>query len=89
MSVNKIVTKVDGVINKTINFNDLKAGLASGAHTITVEAFNGATLVSTQTKNITIAAGYPTPQVSAYKTRVTDDLGNLEDEAALTTYLSS
>jgi len=56
MSVNKIVTKVDGVINKTIDFNDLKAGLASGAHTITVEAFNGATLVSTQTKNITIAA---------------------------------
>ena len=55
MSVNKIVTKVDGVINKTINFNDLKAGLAAGAHTITVEAYNGATLVSTQTKNITIA----------------------------------
>ena len=56
MSVNKIVTKVDGTINKTIDFNDLKAGLASGAHTITVEAYNGATLVSTQTKNITIAA---------------------------------
>jgi len=55
MSVNKIVTKVDGAINKTINFNDLKAGLAAGAHTITVEAFNGATLVSTQTKNITVA----------------------------------
>ena len=57
MSVNKIVTKVDGTINKTIDFNDLKAGLASGAHTITVEAFNGATLISTQTRNITIAAG--------------------------------
>ena len=56
MSVNKIVTKVDGTINKTIDFNDLKAGLAVGAHTITVEAYNGATLVSTQTKNITIAA---------------------------------
>lgn len=56
MSVNKIVTKVDGVINKTINFNDLKAGLAAGSHTITVEAFNGATLISSQTKNITIAA---------------------------------
>ena len=56
MSVNKIVTKVDGTINKTIDFNDLKAGLASGAHTITVEAFNGSTLISTQTRNITIAA---------------------------------
>jgi len=56
MSVNKIVTKVDGVENKTIDFNDLKAGLAAGAHTITVEAFNGATLISTQTRNITIAA---------------------------------
>ena len=56
MSVNKIVTKVDGTINKTIDFNDLKAGLAAGAHTITVEAYNGATLISTQTKNITIAA---------------------------------
>jgi len=55
MSVNKIVTKVDGTINKTIDFNDLKAGLASGAHTITVEAYNGATLISSQTRNITIA----------------------------------
>ena len=56
MAVNKIVTKVDGVINKTINFNDLKAGLAAGSHTITVEAFNGSTLISTQTRNITIAS---------------------------------
>jgi len=56
MSVNKIVTKVDGVINKTINFNDLKAGISLGAHTITAEAWNGATLISTQTKNITITA---------------------------------
>ena len=56
MPVNKIVTKIDGVINKTINFNDLKAGLASGSHTITVEAFNGANLISTQTRNITIAS---------------------------------
>jgi len=56
MSVNKIVTKVDGTINKTIDFNDLKAGLAAGSHTITVEAWNGAALISTQTKNITIAA---------------------------------
>ena len=56
MSVNKIVTKVDGVENKTIDFNDLKAGLSAGAHTITVEAFNGTTIISTQTKNITIAA---------------------------------
>ena len=61
MSVNKIVTKVDGVINKTIDFNDLKSGLAAGSHTITVEAYNGSTLISTQTKNITIAAvGYDT-----------------------------
>jgi len=57
MSVNKIVTKVDGTINKTIDFNDLKSGLAAGSHTITVEAFNGATLVNSQTRNITIAAG--------------------------------
>ena len=57
MAVNKIVTKVDGTINKTIDFNDLKSGLSAGAHTITAEAWNGATLVSTQTKNITIAAG--------------------------------
>ena len=56
MSVNKIVTKVDGVENKTIDFNDLKAGLASGSHTITVEAWSGAALISTQTKNITITA---------------------------------
>jgi len=56
MSVNKLVTKVDGIINKTIDFNDLKAGLTVGAHTVTVEAFNGATLISTQTRNITIAA---------------------------------
>ena len=55
MAVNKIVTKVDGVVNKTINFNDLKAGLAAGSHTITVEAFNGATLVNSQTRNFTIA----------------------------------
>ena len=61
MPVNKIVTKIDGVINKTINFNDLKAGLAAGSHTITVEAYNGATLISTQTKNITIVPeGAPT-----------------------------
>jgi len=59
MSVNKIVTKVDGIINKTIDFNDLKAGLAAGAHTITVEAYNGSTLISTQTRNITIVeVGY-------------------------------
>ena len=56
MAVNKIVTKVDGTINKAIDFNDLKAGLAVGSHIITVEAYNGATLVSTQTKNITIAS---------------------------------
>jgi len=56
MSVNKIVTKVDGVENKTIDFNDLKSGLSTGSHTITVEAYNGATLISTQTRNITIAA---------------------------------
>jgi len=56
MSVNKIVTKVDGTINKTIDFNDLRAGLSAGAHTITVEAYNGSSLISTQTKNITIAA---------------------------------
>ena len=62
MSVNKIVTKVDGTINKELNFNDLKSGLAAGSHTITVEAYNGSTLISTQTKNITIAAvaGYDT-----------------------------
>jgi len=90
MSVNKIVTKVDGVENKTIDFNDLKEGLSAGAHTITVEAFNGATLVSTQTKNITIAATlwYETVAID-YKTRVQADAGTLEDEAALITYLSS
>jgi len=56
MAVNKIVTKVDGTINKAIDFNDLKAGLAVGSHTITVEAWNGSTLVSAQTRNITIAS---------------------------------
>jgi len=66
MSVNKIVTKVDGVINKELNFNDLKAGLADGAHTITVEAFNGATLVNSQTRNFTIAAA-----VSSYEAETT------------------
>jgi len=66
MSVNKIVTKVDGIINKTIDFNDLKAGLAVGAHTITVEAYNSATLISTQTRNITIAAA-----VSSYEAETT------------------
>ena len=66
MSVNKIVTKVDGTINKTIDFNDLKAGLSAGAHTITVEAFNGATLVNSQTRNITIAA-----PVSSYEDETT------------------
>ena len=55
MAVNKIITKVDGVENKTIDFNDLKAGLAAGGHTVTVEAYNGATLVNSQTRNITIA----------------------------------
>ena len=55
MAVNKIVTKVDGVENKTIDFNDLKAGLAAGGHTVTVAAYNGATLVNSQTRNITIA----------------------------------
>jgi len=54
MNANKIVTKIDGVENKTIDFNDLKSGLAPGAHTVTVEAYNGSTLISTQTKNITI-----------------------------------
>ena len=65
MSINKIVTKVDGIINKTINFNDLKSDLSAGSHTITVEAYNGATLVSTQTKNITVAA------VSSYESETT------------------
>ena len=68
MSVNKIVTKVDGTINKTIDFNDLKAGLAAGSHTITVEAFNGATLISTQTRNIAIASSDSTaPTITTAK----------------------
>jgi len=56
MSINKIVTKVDGVENKTIDFNDLKESLSPGVHTITAETWNGAELISTQTKNITILA---------------------------------
>jgi len=88
MSVNKLVTKVDGVINKTIDFNDLKAGLSAGAHTITVEAFNGAALVSTQTKNITVAAvvsydadyqavlDYATAQSIALPTSTQQDIDN-------------
>lgn len=67
MPVNKIVTKVDGVVNKTIDFNDLKAGLAAGSHTITLEAFNGSTLVSTQTKNINIITSGSTSYDTSYQ----------------------
>jgi len=66
MSVNKIVTKVDGTINKTIDFNDLASGLSAGGHTITVEAFNGATLISTQTRNFTIAAAAFEAETTSY-----------------------
>lgn len=71
MSVNKIITKVDGVPSKTINFNDLKTGLSKGSHTITVEAWNGNSLVSIQTKNITVqeSASFD-PKTTAYMNAV-------------------
>jgi len=84
MSVNKIVTKVDGVENKTIDFNDLKSGLSDGAHTITVEAYNGATLISSQTKNITIVTGYEA-ETDSYINRVNTDTGSVIDEAYVDT----
>jgi len=85
MSVNKIVTKVDGTINKTIDFNDLKAGLGAGAHTITVEAWNGAELISTQTKNITIAAAGDEAETTSYINRVNTDTGVVINEAYIDT----
>lgn len=77
MSVNKIVTKVDGIINRTIDFNDLKSGLAEGSHTITLEAFNGSTLVSTQTRNFTISATTTSyeAETTSYIDRVNVDSG--------------
>lgn len=55
MPINKIITKVDGVENNTINFNDIVSGLSAGNHTITVETYNGNTLVHSDTKNINIS----------------------------------
>ena len=90
MGITKYIVKVDGVQTKVLDLSDIKSGLATGAHTITAEAWNGSTLISTQTKNITIAATlwYETVAID-YKTRVQADAGTLEDEAALITYLSS
>ena len=56
MGITKYIVKVDGAPTKILDLSDIKAGLSAGAHTITAEAWNGATLVSTQTKNITIAS---------------------------------
>jgi len=56
MGITKYIVKVDGVQTKILDLSDIKSGLAAGAHTITSEAYDGATLISTQTKNITIAA---------------------------------
>jgi len=54
MGITKYIVKVDGVQTKVLDLSDIKSGLATGAHTITAEAWNGSTLISTQTKNITI-----------------------------------
>jgi len=56
MGITKYIVKVDGVQTKVLDLSDIKSGLAAGAHTITSEAWNGSALISTQTKNITIAA---------------------------------
>jgi len=67
MGITKYIIKVPSKPDKVLDLADVKTGLASGAHTITVEAWNGAALISTQTKNITIAAvaGTPTTGVVA------------------------
>lgn len=53
MAVNKIIIKVDGVIEDTLDFNKIVTGLADGAHTLVIEAYNGETLIDTQTRNFT------------------------------------
>ena len=91
MPVNKIVTKVDGLENKTIDFNDLKAGLAAGSHTITVEAWNEATLVNSQTRNFTIASSdttAPTILIATVENAAPDKLVVVFSEAVNITDLT-
>ena len=66
MGITKYIVKVDGAPTKILDLSDLKAGLSAGAHAITAEAWNGSTLISAQTKNITIAA-----VVSSYEAETT------------------
>lgn len=75
MGITKIRTLVDGVENKVIDFNDIASGLASGSHIIKVEAYNGATLIHSDTRNITIAASFE-PETTAFMTHADVNIPN-------------
>jgi len=55
MGITKYIVKVPSKPDKVLDLADVKTGLASGAHTITVESYDGTTLLETKTRNITIA----------------------------------
>jgi hypothetical protein len=80
MSVNKIVVKVDGSETKTLDFNDIATGLTPGSHTIDVEAYDGVTLKSSDSKTINIISSYE-PETDAYVSRVEADGGVVQDVA--------
>jgi len=88
MGITKYIVKVDGVQTKILDLSDIKSGLASGAHTITSEAWNESTLISTQTRNITIAAAGYEAETTSYINRVNTDTGAVINEAYIDTVYS-
>ena len=79
MGVNKILIKVDGTQTDAIDFNSAISGLSVGSHSITVEAYDGASLLHSQTKNVTVAATNIAP------TTVADSYTMNEDTTLTTT----
>lgn len=55
MTIDKIRILVDGIEHSVLDFKAVITGLTAGAHTITVEAYNGINLVSSKTRNFTVA----------------------------------
>jgi len=56
MGITKYIIKVPSKPDKVLDLADVKTGLASGAHTITIESYDGTTLLETKTRDFTIAA---------------------------------
>ena len=52
----KTIEYIDNAVYKTTEYTSVKTALAAGAHVYKSELYNGATLISTDTKNFTIAA---------------------------------